>query len=317
AVRAILAAREQDGAFRDLFDFCARVDRRHVNRRVIEALIRAGAMDALSGHAGRDRAQLMASVALAMDAAEQAAANEMQGGLFDALPEAAGAAVEFVAARPWAERDRLKEEKLAIGFFFSGHPFNAYKDEVRRFVRKPLVNLTASRDPVMLAGIVMEVRYKVGVRGKMAFVLLDDGTMPREVIVYNETLDICRDKIVLDEVLLIEGKASEDEFSGGLRIIADRLQNLSEARARFARGLRLRLDIQKFNGTADAAINRLFALLEPFRANVCPVQISVRNGRAEGDLALGDAWRVKPDDALLENLREWLPPGAVEVVYAD
>ncbi|MCL1826137.1 MAG: DNA polymerase III subunit alpha [Betaproteobacteria bacterium] len=317
AVRAILAAREQDGAFRDLFDLCMRVDRRHVNRRVIEALIRAGAMDTLSGHAGRDRAQLMASVALAMDAAEQAAANAMQSGLFDALPEAAGAAVEFVAARPWAERDRLKEEKLAIGFFLSGHPFDACKDEVRRFVRQPLAQLTASRDPVMLAGIVMEVRYKVGARGKMAFILLDDGTLPREVTVYSETLDAYRDKIAVDEVLVIEGKASDDEFSGGLRIVADHLMNFSEARARFARGLSLRLDIGALNGTIDTAINRLSALLEPFRADVCPVRVSVRNGRAEGELALGDPWRVKPDDALLENLREWLPPGAVKVVYGD
>jgi DNA polymerase-3 subunit alpha len=317
AVRAILAAREQDGAFCDLFDFCARVDRRHVNRRVIEALIRAGAMDTFSGHAGRDRAQLMASTALAIEAAEQAAANAMQGGLFDALPEAAGAAVEFVAARPWAERVRLKEEKLAIGFFFSGHPFDACKDEVRRFIRQPLAKLTASRDPVMLAGIVMEVRYKMGVRGKVAFILLDDGTMLREVTVYGETLDACRDKIAVDEVLVIEGKASEDEFSGGLRIVADRLLSFSEARARFARGLHLRLDIEALNGTGEAAINRLSALLEPFRAAVCPVQVSVHNGRAEGALALGDAWRVKPDDALLENLREWLPPGAVEVMYAD
>jgi DNA polymerase-3 subunit alpha len=317
AVRAILAAREQEGAFRDLFDFCARVDRRHVNRRVIEALIRAGAMDTFSDHAGRDRAQLMASTALAIEAAEQAAANAMQGGLFDALPEAAGAAVEFVAARPWAARVRLKEEKLAIGFFFSGHPFDACKDEVRHFVRQSLAQLTASRTPVMLAGIAMDVRYKVGVRGKVAFILLDDGTLPREVTVYGETLDACRDKIAVDEVLVIEGKASEDEFSGGLRIVADRLLNFSEARARFARGLHLRLDIGALNGTAEAAINRLSALLEPFRAAVCPVQISVHNGRAEGNFALGGGWQVKPDDALLENLREWLPPEAVKVVYTD
>ncbi len=317
AVLAILAAREQDGAFRDLFDFCARVDRRHVNRRVIEALIRAGAMDTLSGHAGRDRGQLMASVALAMEAAEQAAASAMQGGLFDALPETALAAVEFVAARPWTERDRLKEEKLAIGFFLSGHLFNVYKDEVRRFVRQPLAQLTASRDPVMLAGIVMDVRYKVGTRGKMAFIQLDDGTMPREVTVYGETLGPFRDRIAVDEVLVIEAKVSDDEFSGGLRIVAERLSNLSEARARFARGLHLRLDVGAFNGATGAAINRLSALLEPFRAGVCPVQVSVRNGQAEGELALGDVWRVKPDDALLENLREWLSAGAVKVVYGN
>jgi DNA polymerase-3 subunit alpha len=274
-------------------------------------------MDTLPGHTDRHRAQLMATIALAMEAAEQAAANAMQSGLFDALPEAAGAAVDFVAARPWTERDQLREEKLAIGFFFSGHPFNVYRDEVRRFVRQPLAQLIASREPVMLAGIVMEVRYKMAARGKMALVLLDDGSMPREVTVYNETLDTCRDRITVDEVLIIEGKVSEDDFSGGLRIVADRLLNLSEARARFARGLHLRLDIGALNGAVGAAINRLTTLLGPFRAAVCPVRISVRNGKAEGDLALGDSWRVKPDDVLLENLREWLPAGAVEVVYAD
>jgi DNA polymerase-3 subunit alpha len=135
--------------------------------------------------------------------------------------------------------------------------------------------------------------------------------------VYNETLVTCRDRIAVDEVLVIEGKATDDEFSGGLRIIADRLLTLSEARARFARGLHLRLDIGAMNGTPGAAINRLTALLEPFRADACPVRVSVRNGQAEGDLALGDGWRVKPDDALLENLREWLSAGAVKVVYGD
>src|SRR5690606_15397764 len=173
AVRAILAARESGGPFRDLFDFCERVDRRMVNKRVVEALIRAGAMDGLPGHAGRDRAQLLATVGLAMEAAEQAAANALQGGLFDMLPEAAGAAVEFVQVRAWSERERLKEEKTAIGFFLSGHPFNAFRAEVRRFVRRPLSDLEPSRDLVMFAGVVMEVRTKMGNRGKMAFVLLD------------------------------------------------------------------------------------------------------------------------------------------------
>uniref|UniRef100_UPI0026060643 DNA polymerase III subunit alpha n=1 Tax=uncultured Azonexus sp. TaxID=520307 RepID=UPI0026060643 len=195
AVRAILAAREKGGAFRDLFDFCERVDRRQVNRRVIEALIRGGAMDALPGHAGIDRAQLIATVALAMDAAEQAAANALQGGLFDMIPEAAGAAPEFARVRPWSERERLKEEKTAIGFFLSGHPFNAFKAEVRRFVRRTLAQLEPSREPVTMAGVVMDVRTKMGNRGKMAFIQLDDGTQAREVAVYSEVLEASRGKI--------------------------------------------------------------------------------------------------------------------------
>ncbi|HRG71026.1 MAG TPA: DNA polymerase III subunit alpha [Thauera aminoaromatica] len=316
AVRAILAAHEKGGDFRDLFDFCERVDRRMVNRRVIEALIRAGAMDTLPGHKGLDRAQLMATVALAMEAAEQAAANAMQGGLFDLMPEAAGAAPEFAKVRAWTERERLKEEKLAIGFFLSGHPFNAFKPEVRRFVRRTLAQLEPSRDITMLAGVVMEQRTKVGNRGKMAFVLLDDGTEPREVTVYSEVLEASRGKIVTDEVLVVEAKVSNDDFSGGLRINADRLLTLGEARSRFARALSLRIDGElAASGGAAGAAGKLQTLLEPFREGGCPIRVRYRNAAAEAELPLGDGWRVRLDDALLESLREWLPGEAVEVVY--
>jgi len=318
AVRAILSARERGGAFRDLFDFCERVDRRLVNRRVIEALIRAGAMDTLAGHQGIDRAQLVATVGLAIEAAEQAAANAMQGGLFDMIPEAAGAAPQFAAVRPWSERDRLKEEKTAIGFFLSGHPFNAFKDEVRRFVRRSLAQLEPSRDPVTLAGVVMEVRTKMGNKGKMAFVLLDDGSCPREVTVYADLLEAQRGKIVTDEVLVVEGKVSKDDFNGedGLRIVADRLYTLGEARARHARALQLCIGADlPATGGALATAERLQALLSPFCDRGCPVQVRYRNAVAEADLPLGEAWRVRPEDALLESLREWLSPEAVELLY--
>jgi len=316
AVRAILAARQKGGDFRDLFDFCERVDRRMVNRRVIEALIRAGAMDTLAGHAGLDRAQLMATVALAMEAAEQAAANAMQGGLFDLMPEAAGAAPEFAKVRAWTERERLKEEKLAIGFFLSGHPFNAFKQEVRRFVRRTLAQLEPSRDITMLAGVVMEQRTKVGNRGKMAFVQIDDGTEPREVTVYSEVLEASRGKIITDEVVVVEAKVSNDDFSGGLRIIADRILTLGEARSRFARALTLRINGEVgASGGAVAAAGKLQTLLEPFREGGCPIRVSYRNEAAEAELPLGDEWRVRLEDALLESLRDWLAPEAVEVIY--
>ncbi len=315
AVRALLAARDK-GLFRDLFDFCERVDRRLVNRRVIEALIRAGAMDAMPGHAGRDRAQLIATVSLAMEAADQAAANAMQGGLFDDLPEAAGAAVEFVQARPWGERERLKEEKTAIGFFLSGHPFNAFKGEVRRFVRRPLIDLEPSRDLSLLAGVVMEVRTKVGNRGKMAFVVLDDGTQAREVTVYSELLEASRGKIVNDDVLVIEGKVSVDEFSGGLRIIAERMLSLGEARERFARSVLLTLDGGRPDmEEAEVVMTRLEKLLTPFRGGACQLVVRYRNREAEAELPLGKAWGLRPEDRLLEALRDWLSPEAVEVRY--
>ncbi|MBI1906915.1 MAG: DNA polymerase III subunit alpha [Rhodocyclales bacterium] len=318
AVRDILKAREAGGAFHDLFDFCLRVDKRMVNRRVVEALIRAGAMDTLPGHAGRDRAQMLATVGLAMEAADQAAANALQGGLFDAIPEAAGAAVEFVAVRPWRERERLKEEKIAIGFFLSGHPFNAFRPEVRRFITRTLADLEPSRELTMMAGVVTDARTKMTGRGKMVFVTLDDGTQPREVMVYSEVQEANRGKIVTDEVLIVEAKISNDDFSGGLRIIADKMMTLGEARSRHARALQLRINGEVGDtGGARATADKLQSLLTPYNNGGCPVRVRYRNATGEGELHLGETWRVRPEDALLDSLREWLPADAVEVVYPN
>ncbi|MCB1961689.1 MAG: DNA polymerase III subunit alpha [Rhodocyclaceae bacterium] len=311
AVRAILKAREGK-PYKDLFDFCERVDRRAVNRRVVEALIRAGAFDALDA----DRAKLVATVQVAMDAAEQIAANALQGGLFDMLPDAGGPMADYASVRPWTERERLKEEKTAIGFFLSGHPFNSFRAEVRRFVRRPLVQLEPSRDPVTLAGVVMDVRTKMTARGKMAFVVLDDGSAVREVSVFSEVFDAFRSKIVIDEVLIVEGKVSNDDFSGGLRIIADKMLTLAEARGQFARALEIRLNGEVAEaGGVGAAAQRLEDLLSPYRDAACPITVRYRNGEAEGALPLGPNWRVRLEDDLLDSLREWLPGDAVTVIY--
>ncbi|TMW72611.1 DNA polymerase III subunit alpha, partial [Thauera sp. UPWRP] len=145
---------------------------------------------------------------------------------------------------------------------------------------------------------------------------LDDGTEPREVTVYSEVLEASRGKIVTDEVLVVEAKVSNDDFSGGLRINADRLLTLGEARSRFARALSLRIDGElAASGGAAGAAGKLQTLLEPFREGGCPIRVRYRNAAAEAELPLGDGWRVRLDDALLESLREWLPGEAVEVVY--
>ena len=313
AVLAIIAAREKDGPFKDFFDFANRVDRRSVNRRVFEALIRAGAFDSLD----KDRAKLMASVGVAMEAAEQKAANAMQGGLFDMLPDAGGPMAEYARVRPWTERELLKEEKIAIGFFLSGHPFNSFRKEVRRFVSRTLAKLEPSRELSLLAGVVMEVRAKMTARGKIAFVTIDDGSQPRELTVYSELFDKERGKIVVDEVLVVEAKVSNDEFSGGFRIVVERLLTLGEARARFGKGLQIRLNGEVAeSGGALAAVDRLQSLLSPFRDGGCPVRVRYRNAEAEAELPLGQGWRVRPEDALLEGLREWLAAEAVEVMYS-
>jgi DNA polymerase-3 subunit alpha len=304
AVECILRAREESGPFKDLFDFTKRCDKRMVNRRTIEALIRAGAFDSLDA----DRHKLLATVGIAMEFAEHAERNALQTSLFDIADVAEEHAPQYVQVKPWGEKERLMEEKQALGFFFSGHPYNACKKEMSRFVRRSLAQLEPSKELTTLAGIVVGVRTMMTRRGKMLFIQLDDGTTMVEVSVFNELFEAERHKIVTDEVLVVEGKVRYDEFSGGNAVAADKLMTLGEARARFAKHLLIRM-----NGQADAA--RLRALLVPFGPGPAPVRIRYRNQEAECELQLGDSMRVRLDDALLAELSGWLQPENVEIVY--
>jgi len=312
AVNVILKAREEGGPFKDLFDFCKRCDKRMVNRRTIEALIKAGAFDGiappLAGAQLPDRHRLLASVGVAMDFAEQAERDAMQTSLFDIAEVADAHAPEYVTVKPWDEKTQLMEEKTALGFFFSGHPYNTCKKELSRFVRRPLSRLEPAKELTALAGVVVGIRTQMTRRGKMLFVQVDDGTAMVEVSVFNELFEAERHKIVTDEVLVIEGKVSYDDFSGGNRVVADKLMTLGEARARFSKHLLL-----KMNGNADA--RKLKSLLAPFAPGTAPVRIRYCNAEAECEILLGQAARVRLEDALLEALSGWLQPGNVEIVY--
>jgi DNA polymerase III subunit alpha len=173
AILNILKAR-QERTFTDLFDFCARVDKRVVNRRTIEALVRAGAFDSVEGGA-ESRASLLASVGIAMEAAEQAEASRSQSGLFGSLDDTATTRQTLQKAAVWTERQRLLEEKAALGFFLTGHLFAPYSTEVRRMVKRSLAELEPSREPQWIAGIISSLRTQMTKRGKMLVVVLDDG----------------------------------------------------------------------------------------------------------------------------------------------
>ena len=304
AVNVILKARETGGPFKDLFDFCQRCDKRMVNRRTTEALIKAGAFDSIDPN----RYKLLASVGVAMDFAEQAERNAMQTSLFDMGASAEEHAPQYIQVKPWDEKEQLMQEKAALGFFFSGHPYSSFKKELSRFIRRPLNQLAPAKELTMLAGLVVGVRTQMTRRGKMLFVQLDDGTGMIEVTVFSELFEAERAKIVTDEVLIIEGKVRFDEFSGSNSVVAEKLMTLGEARARFAKHLLLRM-----NGTADA--RKLKSLLMPFVPGTAQVRIRYANATAECDLVLGEKVRVRLDDLLLEALTDWLKPENVEIVY--
>ena len=338
AIEEILRAREA-GPFVDLFDFCARIDRRVVNRRTVEALIRAGAFDTL--HA--NRAQLIASVPLAMEAADQASANAMQAGLFE-MDDGPSQGHELVDEPAWPEKRKLQEEKTALGFYLSGHLFDAYKDEVRRFVRQKLGELKEGRDK-LVAGIIVSLRTQMTQRGKMLIALIDDGSGQCEVTVFNEQYEANKAVFKEDELLVVQGQARNDAFTGGIRFTVDSVMDLERARSRYAQAVKVSM-----NGNADAVTLRrvLEAHCAPpaeaqsnapagapsaagrfgprgggdgarTRTTAMPnglaVQIAYSNAHAQGEVRLGDAWRVRPSDDLLSALRSEFASSTVEIVY--
>ena len=303
AIKATVEARTQGGPFRDLFEFCRRVDKRVINRRVLEALIRAGAFDTINDH----RASLLASAGKAIEGAEQASVAAVQNSLFggDAAPEEP---IDLVAAPRWGERQRLIEEKQALGFYLSGHPFSTYAREVQPLVRTRLGSLQAANQSVTVAGVVTGVRITQGRRGRMAVVQLDDGTGRVEATVFNELFEANRALLKEDTLLIVEGRAQNDEFTGGIRISADQVLDLPAARQRFARAVKL-----VCNGGSQGT--RLRDLLGPYRNGALPVYIVYTNQEAECRIDLGESWRVKLDEGLIQSLGEWLQPENVQVVY--
>jgi DNA polymerase-3 subunit alpha len=308
AIATILRERAEQ-PFADLFDFCRRVDKRIVNRRVIEALVRAGAFDSIEP----DRARLMASVGRALEIAEHVERQASQSSLFGDAEIGAGIANTLVEAKPWDLRQQLSEEKSALGFCLSGHLFSVYERELAGFPRMPLARLAPAEHRVWLAGIVNSARVQMTRRGRMMVVVLDDGSAQVELTVFNELFEQHRDKLKEDALLVVQGKAQMDNFSGGLRVAADDLLDLAGLRSRYAARLRIAL-----NGQADA--QQLRELLSPYRAagdGACPVLVHYESARAACDVVLGESWRVRPESPLIERLSEWLAPENVQVVYAE
>ena len=304
AIDNISAARVA-GPFRDLFDFCRRVDRRIVNRRAIEALVRAGAFDALHDN----RAAVLNSVGVAMDWAERAQKDAAQNSLFGD-DDAASAPPGLVATPAWSLKEGLAQEKAALGFYFSGHPFSAYRVELAGFISKSLAQLAPQAQPQLLAGIIAAVRTQMTRRGKMAFVLLDDGSARIDVAVFNEQYEALRDRLREDQLIIVLGKVSYDDYAGGLRVTADAIHDIDEARTRFAQRLRLAL-----NG--DASAERVKLLLGPFISDQggCPVQVSYQARGACCEIALGERWRVRLSEDLIGELRDELRPENVAIDY--
>ncbi|MGE6106518.1 DNA polymerase III subunit alpha [Aeromonas sobria] len=313
-IDAILSARDQDGPFRDLFDFCNRVDIKKINKRVMEKLIYSGAMDRLGPH----RAALMATLEEAMRAAEQHAKAQAFGqvDMFGVLTQEIDDVKKAFANVPhWPDKVWLEGERETLGLYLTGHPINQYSGELRRYTSGRLCDLhPTSRDTVTTAaGLVIAARSMVTKRGnKMGIFTLDDRSGRLDVTLFSEALEKYEELMQKDRILVVSGQVSFDDFSGGLKMSAREVLDINDARERFARAIRIFLDEQRID---ERFFQRFNEILEPARAGVCPVQVHYRRPGSRVRLTLGTEWRVTPTDQLIDDLRVLLGRERVELVF--
>lgn len=310
ALQGIIEERNQHGAYQDLFDFCLRVTRK-VNKRVIEALIVAGAMDCLHDN----RNAMLHSVGLALQKAEQHHKNEEAGqaDLFgDVSTFEAENRAELVAVPELSDKHRLKAEKEVLGLYMTGHPIEIYREELDKMVEQKLSALRPEKwQKKWVAGLIVEARSKVTKSGsRMGFLAIDDQTARLDVVLRPAVFESSRDLLTPDSVVLVYGEVAEDTFNGGIKIDAEQLVSLAEARIEKARAIKLYA-----NNTIEInQIQALAATLSAYRAEQgLPLVIDYQSSEAKAQLKSDDNTQFLPDDELLEALRAdgW----ELEVVY--
>lgn len=327
AIEAIVAAREGRGVgprgdvvgpFTSLFDFCARVDRSRLNKRTVEALIKAGAFDSLH----LNRAALLASVERAFDYATAQQANANQGGLFDLMgADEQGASTqepELADVLPWGVKERLTFEKTAIGFYLSGHLFDEVEREVRHFARRPLAEVSDSRDPMLLAGIVGDLRVINGQRGKVAIFKLDDKTATLEATADEALLNAHKALLQDDELVIAQVLAQPDRFSGGLRLKVQQLYDLPTARCRFGKYLRV---VVQDRLPDIAALVREFpprheATEQGDVVRALSVRVQLQRPTVRCEVQLGEVAQFFPSDAALASWAAQSHQQQADIVFA-
>ncbi|KGY13534.1 DNA polymerase III subunit alpha [Vibrio tubiashii] len=313
-IDAILEARNKDGHFKDLFDFCARIDLKKVNKRVIEKLIYAGALDRLGPH----RAAMMASLNDAVKAASQHHQAEAFGqtDLFGVLTEAPEEVEnKYTKVDPWPEKVWLEGERDTLGLYLTGHPINAYIKELGKYTSCRLKDATPTRrdQSVTVAGLVIAARVMTTKRGtRIGIMTLDDRSGRMEVMLFSDALDRYAELLEKDKILVVSGQVSFDDFNGGLKMSAREVMDLGSAREKYARGLSVSLDQSQIN---DRFFERFSQILEPHRAGSVPVHVYYQRSDARARLTLGTEWRVTPSDALLDDLKQLLGKGQVELEF--
>ena len=314
-IEALINARNEGGIFKDLFDLCARVDLKKINRRTFESLIMSGAFDKLGPH----RAALAKNLEDALKASDQHAKDEAigQADMFGVLTET-HEEVENAYAHtpPYSEKQILEGEWETLGLYLSSHPVSRYLKELSHYTSTRLKELVPNRRGQMstVAGLVVASRIAVTKKGnRLGIATIDDRSGRLDLTLFGEALEQFADKLQRDSVIIVTGQVSFDDFSQGLRMSVRDLMTLDDARSRYAKSLAISLEEKQIT---PSFIKQLKGVLEPAIGGSLPINIYYLGSQGRALLKMGVQWSITPTDEVLYRLTEMLGENAVELEFA-
>lgn len=328
ALAELISERESNGLFTGLYDLCHRVDTRKVNRRVLEALIKAGAFDEF----GDNRAHHLEELNTALRVAEQHGkmAKAGQNDLFglvaqsDELIEANSNQYSTVVI-PWTSKERLDAEKAILGLYLTGHPIDAYTTELQQFIPKNIALLLSEVErarkgsTVRMAGLAIDIGVRQNKQGKYrGFAILDDNTGRIEISAYREAYDNNQalfNKDNKDSVLIAEGLLAIDDYLNVPLLKLDKLYSFEQARAVFVKAIEISWTITEQTLAGIVLVERLNEILSEFKQGIIPLVIRYTGKTARATIQLADHWRVQPSDDLIKQLRALFGINAVTIRY--
>ncbi|MEM7304484.1 MAG: DNA polymerase III subunit alpha [Pseudomonadota bacterium] len=307
AIESLVKSREQQGNYKSLQDLCMRLEVQKFNRRSMEAMIRSGALDTF----GHTRASLIFHLPRALQAAEQrhrnddVGQNDMFGG---------GQLIEreaILEEKPeWDEDTLLAAERETLGLYFSGHPVDQYRNELISIVGKslrerlaspiaPVENSFRNKDAnmVKVGGLLMDIRLRNSPSGRIAFLTLDDNTARIHVAVFADAYSQFKSLLVKDQILIVEGSISIDDYNGKPRVRAKEVTRLEDARIEYGKSIVISVD-----GAGQSLLGELKNTLQPFKDGDCRVHICYKSTDAEAQFLLGEEWKVVPQRDLIRRL---------------
>ncbi len=322
AIEDLILERQQNGQYAGLYDLCKRVKLRKVNRRVLEALIRSGTFDVFNDNRAGHFAELPKALRIGDQHGKMAATGQNDlFGLVMHTETLEDKECYAIPVEPWTEAERLEHERQTLGFYLTGHPIGQYQYEIKQFTDGSIASLLANvqrakgKMSARVAGLILDVRVRQTKKGKnIGIVVIDDQTGRLEVVAFSETYEKYRDVLIKDKVLVAEGSVMMDEYSGGLRLTAEKVYTMAQARTDFARCLSFEWHDSTTHNFSDF-IQPLQAIFSDYLGGNCPVVIDYFSKEACTKLQLGEQWRLHANDELILKLQRFTAIKAVVMKY--